>query len=219
MTFFIDGDAFLNIFFQAAIDESECTVRRTRGYRFLKNNTNKDRIKLYYLLSPPGAGSIIASRYLFEAGEFDGWLIEPGAQFQNERKRYKTTLGVYKNASKVLWKQSKPYTLGYPQRPLRLLVTEKPQHMSPGAEMQFMNACSLRSVVLIRDPQICAIKMLRLCALIFSFETQHLQTVDEFIAQGLIENNHRLIEKVGLDSRDITVADKIKDYMFESNDY
>lgn len=218
-------EAYINSFFEEALEESRQNTVSTRAAKKLQKYTERGQVRLFHVMSPPGSGSTILTRMLYEAGAFDGVIMEPAGQFNclysglsndfaatldpyiDEIWSLKAQRGILSN----IWKKHAPFNI---------LVMEKPQHLAPGAEMEFISERTERTLILIRDPLSCIRKRLRISTeLMAEYMMVHSHNLDDFIAPGFIEPHPALISHVKQDDRDMPVATKIKDYMIGRDDY
>lgn len=207
---------------QKARASADKRVRETRGLSRVDRLVTEGHVRFHYVMSPPGAGSIITSRYLAEKGNFDAWLLEPGGQFHDRgggRDHFSLTLAFYQEAltAALGWTRFVPGILKL--KPMNVLVTEKPQHHAPGPEMDHVAGWSERPLFLIRNPDDCMRKRLRLSAEFMANSALHLHDFADLIQAGFVQEDTMLKAQIASDNRDEPIGHKIRDYAVKTNDY
>lgn len=188
--------------------------------RILKNKQAQELLRLvqdgkvefHYILSAPGAGSNIFARLVYEMGQFNVLLIEPhGQQHNMASARFSAGLKRYLDAYNQCAR---------PGKKVRILVMEKPQHWAPGAEMTFFARISASTTELLRPPLECLEKRLQIAIYRFLNRPPYYELTD-FVREGLIDlsQDENMEKAVTLDQRNISVPEKIVDYMSQSRCY
>lgn len=209
----------VNELFEQAAFSSYHRVHENKIAVKISNLVTQGKLNLYFLVSPPGAGSVFMARHLLEAGNFDGCLLEPSGQFNKGVDRFEAALRLYQAAAQEL----KPsfFASAKKRRAINLLIVEKPQHIAPGAEMDFFVQYSKKILFLIRSPESCTAKRLKIAANHMAELTASYESLSQFYASGFLQEGADPELPAVETSRQAGkfLSKEIRDYMIGNNSF